>query len=84
MDAAWRRSALFWPNMMSPVEVAPCVGRFLLPDCKRKSNHEGLGSSLTFHRATVAYALLFNLTIADEPCATPLSNLPLSPTQKPG
>ena len=63
---------------------AACVGRFLLPDCKRKSNHEGLGSSLTFHRATVAYALLFNLTIADEPCATPLSNLPLSPTQKPG
>ena len=61
---------------MSPVEVAPCVGRFLLPDCKRKSNHEGLGSSLTFHRATVAYALLFNLTIADKPCTTPLSNLP--------
>jgi hypothetical protein len=45
-----------------------CFGRFLLPDCKRTSNHEGLGSSLTFHRATVAYALLFNLTIADEPC----------------
>jgi hypothetical protein len=48
-----------------------CVGRFLLPDCKRKSNHEGLGSSLTFHRATVAYALLFNLTITSEPCARP-------------
>ena len=48
-----------------------CVGRFLLPDCKRKSNYEGLGSSLTFHRATVAYSLLFNLTITSEPCARP-------------
>ena len=50
-------------------EMEACAGRFLLPDCKRKSNYEGLGSSLTFHRATVAYALLFNLTITSEPCA---------------
>ena len=54
-----------------PFEMEACAGRFLLPDCKRKSNYEGLGSSLTFHRATVAYALLFNLTITSEPCARP-------------
>ena len=63
---SWRPAAL-----PQPFEMEACVGRFLLPDCKRKSNYEGLGSSLTFHRATVAYALLFNLTITSEPCARP-------------
>lgn len=60
-----------YPPPSAPFEMEACVGRFLLPDCKRKSNYEGLGSSLTFHRATVAYALLFNLTITSEPCARP-------------
>ena len=59
-------------------EFDECVGRFLLPDCKRKSNYEGLGSSLTFHRATVAYALLFNLTITSEPCARPQTSFSLT------
>ena len=74
--------ALYSSVMPRPRGVV-CFGRFLLPDCKRTSNHEGLGSSLTFHRATVAYALLFNLTIADEPYDTALKPH-LSPTQKPG
>ena len=63
--------ASFFPPPSLSLEMEACVGRFLLPDCKRKSNYEGLGSSLTFHRATVAYALLFNLTITSEPCARP-------------
>lgn len=42
-------------------------GRFLLPNCKRWSNAEGLGSSLVFFRAGLAYALLFELRLADQP-----------------
>ena len=42
-------------------------GRFLLPTCKRRTNFEGLGSSMVFWRAAAAYALLLNLTLADEP-----------------
>ena len=43
------------------------MGRFLLPTCKRAVNAEGLGSSMIFWRAGAAYALMLNLTLADEP-----------------
>ena len=42
-------------------------GRFLQPTCKRAKNAEGLGSSLAFWRAGVAYSILLNLTLANDP-----------------
>ena len=53
--------------MSSAAAGCDAAGRYLLPDCKRSTNHEGLGSSLTFHRAAVAYAILYNLTLAAPP-----------------
>ena len=52
---------------MDDCPAACTTGRFLLPECKRRVNAEGLGSSLVSWRAGLAYALLLNLTLADEP-----------------
>ena len=46
-------------------------GRFLQPTCKRAKNAEGLGSSLAFWRAGVAYSILLNLTLANDPIVVP-------------
>ena len=37
------------------------------PTCKRAKNAEGLGSSLAFWRAGVAYSILLNLTLVNDP-----------------
>ncbi len=55
------------PQPSSSSDDCHLVGRHLVSACKRITNHEGLGSSLTFHRAALAYALALNLTLADEP-----------------
>ena len=46
--------------------MACSSGRFLLPLCKRRVNKEGLGSSMGFWRAGMAYASLLNLTLASD------------------
>ena len=52
---------------MDDCPAACTTGRFLRPECKRRVNAEGLGSSLVSWRAGLAYALLLNLPLADEP-----------------
>eukprot|EP00927_Polykrikos_kofoidii_P078624 TRINITY_DN75430_c0_g1_i1.p1 TRINITY_DN75430_c0_g1~~TRINITY_DN75430_c0_g1_i1.p1 ORF type:complete len:449 (-),score=57.49 TRINITY_DN75430_c0_g1_i1:95-1441(-) len=42
-------------------------GPYIMNMCKTKINHEGLGSTLTFWRAGLAYALLLNLSFVDVP-----------------